>query len=283
VSGVGTVEIPTQPSPDKCGAASHDSLHLNEVLHVPDLLCNILGDLDGDGYDVSLGNYLEPETRGTIRDRQDRTVAYFDPTRPLFSVTVRGSGLLRGRRLGPSVLEWDVTYLLNCRWDPAEQKRWQDFKTREIHSMSAQLFVSDGKPPYKATEKAWLKKHRLTEFEFPRMYGLKMHNGEDRTEGRALVRGLMQDNFSDDFSDEPDAKRFKAFHEGKEAEEEEEKEPDTKVGQAKHEFSAAQLQWIDDTYGDIQNFIAAHGLYLHNDNDIREAKMTIDDEMFWGE
>jgi hypothetical protein len=294
VSGVGTVEIPTQPSPDRCGAASHDSLHLKEVLHVPDLLCNILGDLNGDGYDVSLGNYLEPATRGTIRNRQGGTVAYFDPTRPLFSVKVRGSGLLRGRRLGPSVLEWDVPYFLNCRWDPAEQQRWQDFKAREFHSMSAQIFVSDGRPPYTAAEKAWLRKRRITEFKFLRMYELKMHNDEDRAEGRALVRGFMQDDLCDDPPDhEPAAKRFKAFHEdnqeekeeGEEAEVEEDKQnvPDTKVEQAKHKFSAAQLQWIDDTYGDIHDFMAAHGLYLHDDNDIREAKMNIDEMILLGE
>jgi hypothetical protein len=294
VLGVGTIEIPTQPSPDRCAVASHDSLCLKEILQVPDLLCNILGDLDGDDYDVFLGNCLEPTTRGTIGSKQGRIVAYFDPTRPLFSVKVRGSGLPRGRRLRLSALEWDVPYLLNCRWDPAEQQKWQDFKTREIHSMSAQIFVSDGKPPYTTAEKAWLKKHRLTGFDFLRMYGLKMHNDGDRVEGRALVRGFMQDGLYDDLSDdEPGAKRFKAFHEGKEEEEEgekeeeeeeeEENEPDTKVEQAKHKFSAAQLQWIDDTYGDIHDFMASQGLYLHDDNDIREAKMTIDYEIFWGE
>jgi hypothetical protein len=293
VSGIGTVEIPTQPSPDRCGAASRDSLHLKEVLHVPDLLCNILGDLNGDGYDVSLGNYLELAARGAIRDRQGKTVAHFDPTRPLFSVKVRGSGLLRGRRLGPPALEWGVPYFLNCRWDPAEQQRWQDFKAREIHSMSAQVFVSDGRPPYTAAEKNWLKKWRITEFEFLRMYGLKMHDDEDRAEGRALVRGFMQDDLYDGLSnDEPATKRIKTFHEGKqekkeeeeeEQEEEEQSEPDTKVEQAKHKFSAAQLQWIDDTYGDIHDFMAAHGLYLHDDNDIREAKMNIDEMILLGE
>jgi hypothetical protein len=296
VSGVGTVEIPTQPSPDRCGAASHYSLHLKEVLHVPDLLCNILGDLNGDGYDVSLGNYHEPATRGAIRDRQGRTVAYFDPTRPLYSVEVRGSGLLRGRRLGPPALEWGVPYFLNCRWDPTEQQRWQDFKAWETHSMSAPLFVSDGRQPYTAAEKTWLKKWRISEFEFLRMYGLKMHDDEDRAEGRALVRGFMQDDLYDDLSnDEPATKRIKTFHKGKQEEEEEEEEeqeveekeeqnePDTKVEQAKHGFSAAQLQWIDDTYGDIHDFMAAHGLYLHDENDIREAKMNIDEEILLGE
>jgi hypothetical protein len=298
VSGIGTVEIPTQPSLDRCGAASHDSLHLKEVLHVPDLLCNIIGDLNGDGYDVSLGNYPEPATRGTIRHRQGGIVAYFDPTRPLYSVEVRGSGLLRGRTLGPSALEWGVPYFLNCRWDPAEQQRWQDFKAREIHRMSAQIFVSDGRPPYTAAEKTWLKKWRISEFEFLRMYGLKMYDDEDRAEGRALVRGFMQDDLYDGISnDEPATKIIKTFHEGKQEEEEEEEEeeqeeeeeeeeqnePDTKVEQAKHKFSAAQLQWIDDTYGDIHNFMAAHGLYLHDDNDIREAKMNIDEMILLGE
>jgi hypothetical protein len=296
VSGVGTVEIPTQPSPDRCGAASHYSLHLKEVLHVPDLLCNILGDLNGDGYDVSLGNYHEPATRGAIRHRQGGIVAYFDPTRPLYSVEVRGSGLLRGRRLGPPALEWGVPYFLNCRWDPAEQQRWQDFKAWETHSMSAPIFVSDGRPPYKAAEKTWLKKWRISEFEFLRMYGLKMHDDEDRAEGRALVRGFMQDDLYDDLSnDEPATKRIKTFHKSKQEEEEEEEEeqeveekeeqnePDTKVEQAKHGFSAAQLQWIDDTYGDIHDFMAAHGLYLHDDNDIREAKMNIDEMILLGE
>jgi hypothetical protein len=301
VSGIGTVEIPTQPSPDRCGAASYDSLHLKEVLHVPDLLCNILGDLNGDGYDVSLGNYLEPATRGTIRHRQSGTVAYFDPTRPLYSVEVRGNGLPRGRRLGPPALEWGVPYFLNCRWDPAEQQRWQEFKAREIHSMSAQIYVSDGNPPYTAAEKGWLKKRRITEFKFLRMYGLKMHDDEDRAEGRALVRGFMQDDLYDGiFNDEPATKRIKTFHEGKqekeeeeeeeqeaeeeeEEEEEEQNEPDTKVEQAKHKFSAAQLQWIDDTYGDIHDFMAAHGLYLRDENDIREAKMNIDEMILLGE
>lgn len=43
VVGIGTVELSTQASPDSAQDSSSPTLQLTTVLHVPSILCNIIG------------------------------------------------------------------------------------------------------------------------------------------------------------------------------------------------------------------------------------------------
>ena len=56
-------------------------------------------------------------------------------------------------------------------------------------------------PPYTAKEKRWLKKNFGGEFRFLRMYALSIYDEDEREEGRAIARGFMEHDSSDD-SDE---------------------------------------------------------------------------------
>lgn len=47
-------------------------------------------------------------------------------------------------------------------------------------------------PGYTAEEKKWLKKHWGSEFHFLNSYQLKIYNEEDREEGKAIMKALME-------------------------------------------------------------------------------------------
>ena len=253
VLGIGTVEIPTKRSPNRSGVACHGSIHLKEVLHVPDIFCNILGNqLDGpEGYDVQLGFKTGSATGGTVKDRQGRTMAYFDPKKPLLVLKLRV--VPTGPKLGPSVFKQDgALYMLNCRWDPAERQKWENFKAlNNTANSSGSARVSDEVPPYTDEEKAYLKYHYRNEFDFLRICGRSIYKEEDRAEGRSLLRSLMAED---------------------EDEGEEDDEFDYEGHQADYNFSSEQLDWIDKYYGNSEAFMVSYGLKFYDNDDVEEAK-----------
>lgn len=52
VIGIGTVELPTKSHPNKRGSAAHSTLRLENVLHVPSAVCNVVGGPIFDDHDV---------------------------------------------------------------------------------------------------------------------------------------------------------------------------------------------------------------------------------------
>jgi hypothetical protein len=46
--------------------------------------------------------------------------------------------------------------------------------------------------PYTAEEKQWLKKHYGDEYHFLMSFGWKIHDEQDRAEGRAVLRAFME-------------------------------------------------------------------------------------------
>lgn len=47
-------------------------------------------------------------------------------------------------------------------------------------------------PRYNSEEKAWLKDNYGGEYHFLHAHGLKMHNDDDRQEGKAIVQGFIE-------------------------------------------------------------------------------------------
>jgi hypothetical protein len=72
VLGIGTVEIPTKRSPNLSGVSSHGSLHLKEVLHVPDFLCNVIGSPINSSDDYVVKISFSSKSKGTIKNSQGK-------------------------------------------------------------------------------------------------------------------------------------------------------------------------------------------------------------------
>lgn len=184
VEGVGTVELPTKRKIRGSGAASHTTLKLAEVLHVPTAICNIIGASKHDEYDR-----VETGKSGGFFDENGRRIACFDRSRPLFQIKLSGPPV--GPEVGSPALQHGEHYFINVCWSDFEQRRWEAYQDR----------VASSKAAYTQEEKAWLKKHYGGEFRFLLSYGLKIHNEEDREEGKAILRRLMQREILDKYDD----------------------------------------------------------------------------------
>ncbi len=266
--GIGTVEIPTKRSPNLSGVASHGTLILHEVLHVPDSICNFIGKpLFREGeYKVLVSS--SSKSNGTIKNRQGNNVAYFDPKSPLFAIKIRGKPT--GPKLGPHALKRDVIYVLACRWDRAQRRKWEEYKNKIVEDfvrktgLATPAYTSAstiGKySPYTPEEREFLKKNWGGEYKFLLQHGLKIHNEDDRTEGRSILRALMEEDASDeDFG-------------GDFGEDFEDEEFDFEGHQADYNFSSQQLDWIEQHYGNSETFMLSYGLKFYDDDDVEEAK-----------
>ncbi|USP77744.1 hypothetical protein yc1106_05018 [Curvularia clavata] len=261
VLGIGTVEIPTKRSPNRSGVSSHGTLHLKEVLHVPDFVCNVIGGpIFSDGYDVTIR--FGPTKLGTIEDSQGKSMAYFDPSRPLLCIKVRNSP--EGPKLGPYALQKDKMYALSCRWEPREEQRWLDYKARNGLDNRGSTQIINPNPPYTDEEKSFLKTNFRDEYHFLLQHGLKIHSDEDRAEGRRILRAIMREDDEEDSDGEP------------EDDEDDGSEFDLEGHQADYNFSAEQLDWIGEHYGNSEAFMISYGLRFYDDDDLEEAKVIAD-------
>ena len=203
-----------------------------------------------DGYNVTTKSGAK--SRGTIKDSQGKSVAYFDPNRPLFTIKVRCPP--NGPTLGPHALKKDVLYMLGFQWDAEEKRKWKEFKARNGLSIPGQNAAS-----YTAEEKAFLKKNCGSEFHFLTQHGLKIHDEEDREEGRAILRAVMRE---DDMSSDE--------------EEDFDEESEFEGHQADYNFTDRQLEWIEKHYRNSEQFMISYGLKFYRNEDLDEAKAIVE-------
>lgn len=223
---------------------------------MPDCLCNIIGQplMFTDGYYPTLK--FSAKSGGTIKDSKGKNVAYFDPKSPLSAIKVRCPP--NGPTLGPHALKKDVLYVLGCRWETAEKRKWQEFKARNGLFTPAQNVAS-----YTVEETAFLKKNFGSEYHFLIQHGLKIHVDEDREEGRAILRAVMredemsEDEESDDKEDGFDESEFEGH-------------------QADYNFTDRQLDWIEKNYHNSEQFMISYGLKFYDDDDLQEAKVIVE-------
>jgi len=128
-------------------------------------------------YDITT-NPAGQASKGSIMDKEGRSVAYFDLRRPLFQVR------LRGPPVGPRVLQDGRAYVINVHWPESESQRW------EAHQASA---MPHSRPGYTQEEKEWLRENYRSEFHFLRDFGLSIYKDDDREQGRVILRSLIQE------------------------------------------------------------------------------------------
>jgi hypothetical protein len=175
VKGVGTVVIPTRCSLTHSGPSAHATLRLTDVLHVPSVLCNILGMPQNCGYSLA----LTPEG---IYGPDRQLTACFEPNRPLFILTLSEPPV--GPEVGPKVIVYGMLHRIGARWTKDEWAEWKEFQ-RALHK---------GDEPLTAEEKQFLKEHYRGEYHFLLTHGLKIHDEDDRKEGRKILRTLREEN-----------------------------------------------------------------------------------------
>jgi hypothetical protein len=114
---MGHCRDPTKHSRNNSDVSSHSPLIPHGVLHVPDMICNFIGQpfIFTDGHDSVLqfgNNSRESKSSGTVKYRQGKNFAYLGPRSLFHAIKVRRSP--NGLMFGPHVIKKDVTYVLGC-------------------------------------------------------------------------------------------------------------------------------------------------------------------------
>ena len=172
IIGVGAVELPIVPPPGSRQEDSPRILRLTKVLHVPDILCNIIGHPINDDHTIC---HCSWNTKGSIIDRDDRNIAYFDPTRPLLQIKLRDPP-----SNGYYALKHKTRYAFEVLW-----RGEPEHGTRSWHVHSSWTSIS-------AQEKLWLQEHFGDEATLLQVYRLNIHVNRDREAGKDLLRRLMK-------------------------------------------------------------------------------------------
>jgi len=170
--------------PDSSGPESHGKLYLENVLHVPGIVCNIIGypGFESFGVNMSFGQ----DQRGSAGEMNDRETGQW-----LANLVHKKFIILdlspppHGPVVGPSRFEPDTAYLISVFWPDSEREKWKDAITL------AQPAATTEPEGFTTQEKDWLKKNYGNEFKFLQMYGLRIYKDDDREEGRRIVRALM--------------------------------------------------------------------------------------------
>jgi hypothetical protein len=183
VMGCGTVIIRTKRSPSRTGRDAHATLKLQHVLHVPSLICNIIGTPESFFEKCDVLKNFKKTSKGKIVDLAGRPLAYFDPKQPLLCIKLSGPPV--GPRVGPHVWKEGTMYMINARWPESERVR---YLSKPPVAALATL------RPFTEQEKKWLKDHYGSEYHFLRQHGLKIYEDEDREEGRGIVRSIMAED-----------------------------------------------------------------------------------------
>jgi len=123
VEGIGSVTLPTKRTPKSTGSGNHGSLHLSEVLHVPEAACNFLGAPLVHSYVLKI-DWANPSSC-SIRDKKTgQQLACFRYASDGKQFALRLSGPPVGPQVGPASVSVSGVYDIQAAWPDAEQFRW---------------------------------------------------------------------------------------------------------------------------------------------------------------
>ncbi|KAL8873258.1 MAG: hypothetical protein Q9174_001248 [Haloplaca sp. 1 TL-2023] len=286
VIGIGDVELPTKSHPTRNGPAYRKVLHLKNVLHAPGSVCNIFATSILEGYQLKAG----PDGPGAgfhlISEPSGTRVALIDFVK-LYRVR------LCGQSAQQTSLDRDSVYYINAMWSAAERSRWEAHQQREQTGPTPSLQPADHKQipkpdhdlPLIDAEKKWLKDNYKDEFHFLEIHNLSIYKDEDRSEGRRILRAMM-DAESDETPNHSGDQGASGSDNSDDSEEEGSQtsfERDLEENPASHfadrHFSEEQLDWIKREYGHSGNFLMSYGLKFYDDEDCKEGVSIIQAEM----
>lgn len=246
VRGIGSVELKVHRLPNASGPDAHSIILLRNVLHVPDSVCNILGLPFVMDHNIS---FAPPAagTRGTVKDRQNRSVAYFRPDSKLLQVKLSEPPV--GPITGAPPFELSDSHWNNMSWPAAERSKWEIPPAihTEDHDVRAAPVVA---PRLSTRERRFLKRHFRDEFKFLTQHELSIFDEGDREEGRRILRALMARG---------DGRKNVA--------------PGRKL--ASSYFSRRELAFISVRYNDPISFMRSQGLSYARRDDGMQAKTIV--------
>lgn len=254
IEGIGNVELGVK-NPNRNAKPSYSVIQLEDVLYCPSAICNqvSIGCLMRSGYAFKLAQGGEISRNGV----------------PIGIIDSPHLSKLRlsGQAPNQTSLDPEGNYLLSYTWPNEERARWERVKAGETQPAQSQPQVT---PPYTDDEKRWLKDNWDGEFKFLTAHGLKIHDEEDRADGRRIVRAMMQDS-DEDVDDESDNEdEFTISYTNGRGAKPLIPHPDGHM--ADYHFSEEQLIWIEENYGNSASFLYSHGLKFYKDEDCEEGK-----------
>lgn len=117
VVGIGNVEIPVW-LPSKQSGEEHGIIRIDDVLHAPTAICNIMG------MDVILNRYNVRFGRGKpITDHEGRIAGYFDEEKKLFCLKLSGPpvGPVTTSSLFLRSENSNTAHYINAQWEDSER------------------------------------------------------------------------------------------------------------------------------------------------------------------
>lgn len=251
VDGIGDVELCVKKA-SRNARPSYLTISLKDVLYCPTAICNQISipSLSG-SYDVSL------DRCGGEITSQNHCSGIID--RPLLWKL-----RLSGQNPNQTSLDKDGHYSLSILWPDQERARWEQVKA--AHPKSSPT------PPYTDGEKEWLKQNWGGELRFLRAHMLKIHDEDDRAEGRRMVRAMMHDSIdSDDGSDDADSFTI-SYTDGRGAKP---IVPHADGHMADYHFAEDELIWIEEHFGNSASFLMTYGLKFYDDDDCVKGKRVV--------
>ncbi|VUC29824.1 unnamed protein product [Clonostachys rosea] len=275
VIGIGTVNLPTKVAANKTGPTSHGTMRLENVLHAPSALCNIVGTPVFDSYHAELSL-----SRRVFKDpATGRQVAFCKPDTPLYEIR------LSDPPIGPK-LRWikgdygsSVNFMLSYGLkfykdeDCEEAQAIADALTMD-DSDDSDIDLTDSEHSYQdpvletnylfsPKQVQWLEGKYCTTENFLRAEDLSPLDGAGCEDARTRARALMAEAGIAD--EDPDACWLR--------------EDDTLNDATDRIFSLSELRFVRCWYISSKNYMAIHGYDATNEADCKEAQARIEDEM----
>jgi len=157
--------------------------------------------------------------------------------------------------IGDPILEDYEIYVINAIWPHSERQKWEAHQGRTTHYPQ---------PSYTEKEKGWLKENYCSEFQFLRDFGLSIYKDEDREEGCAILRSLMQSEEKEELEDEDE-----------DEDEDKDSESSLEGHMADYHFTDAELEYIKKEYGNSMNFLYSYGLKFYDNDDCEEGRLIL--------
>ena len=190
VAGIGSVSIPVKKSSSQTGSQAHSTLTIDNVLHAPGIVSNILGQGFMDRYQIDMSG---------IWNHEGSKVACWNEKKDIYCLKLSGPPV--GPVTAPSILlksrQDNKAYYINARWPESERKPILHVSRCNFTGLCFSGARWENAKPYTDAERAWLKQHFQDKFHFLRMYGLFIHKDEDREEGKRTLRSFMADEDPD--------------------------------------------------------------------------------------
>jgi hypothetical protein len=263
VEGIGAVELRVK-KPRRNAGSSYSVIRLEDVLYCPSAVCNQVSIwclvATSEDYGFSLGADGGELTRAGAR------IGIIDcPKLPKLR--------LSGQTANQTSLDRDGLCVLSFTWPDEERARWEQVKA-DVESADPTGSPREEVPQYTDQEKQWLKTKWRGEFKFLKQHGLKIHDEDDRAEGRQIVRAMMRDDEdSDDEDSEDEWAGMISYTNGGGVKP---IIPHAEGHSADYHFSQEELIWIELNFGNTASFLHSHGLKFYDDGDCLRGQRLLE-------